>query len=142
MGHLGASWGQLRPAWANRSQRGLTWGQLEANMDLKILEKPLFFLFFFQYFKEILGSLPKARSDQEKPAQGRAMPEKINPKGLPKAVPHQEKSTQDMVRPGKPYPRQCQARKGRPKPRPRPKVLPNRAFRAGTLQSLLSKLSY
>ena len=38
-------------------QRGPTWGQLEANMVLQILEKPLFFPFLvFQYLKEILES--------------------------------------------------------------------------------------
>ena len=39
------------------SQRGPNWGQLQANMGLKIIEKTLFFLGFFQYFKGRLGSL-------------------------------------------------------------------------------------
>ena len=136
-------------------------------MDLKIIEKPLFFLVFFQYFKESLGSLPNAGSDQEKPTQGRAKPEKTNqkdlskampdqekptqgrakpektkPKSLPKAVPDQERSTQDRVRPGKACPRQGQARKGLPKAGSGQIWPPNMAMQAGSVRDLLSKLSY
>ena len=39
------------------SQRGSTWRQLEASMDLKIIEKPLFFPRFFRCFEEIRGIL-------------------------------------------------------------------------------------
>ena len=39
------------------SQRGSTWRQLEASMDLKIIEKPLFVPEFFRCFEEIRGIL-------------------------------------------------------------------------------------
>ena len=51
LGQLGPSWDQLRPTRANMSQRGPTCGQFEASMDLKIIEKPLFFLGFFSTFQ-------------------------------------------------------------------------------------------
>ena len=63
----------------------------------------------------MLGSLPKAEANQEKPTRGRAKPEKTNPKSLPKAMPDQNWSTQDRIRPGKTFPRQGQARKGLPR---------------------------
>ena len=63
----------------------------------------------------MLGSLPKAEANQEKPTRGRAKPEKNNPKSLPKAMPDQERSTQDRVRPRKAFPRQGQARKAAPR---------------------------
>ena len=59
LGQLGPTWGSLRPARANMSQRGPTWGQLEANMDLEIIEKPLFFLGFFNISRkslEVIGN--------------------------------------------------------------------------------------
>ena len=104
-------------------------------MDLKIIEKPLFFLVSCQCFDEIFGSLPKAWSDQERATQSRAKPEKTNPKSLPKAVPNQERSTQDRIRPGKAYPRQGQARKGLPKAGPKPKWAPKVASDVGIPRS-------
>ena len=38
-------------------QRGPTWGQVQANIELKIIEKNDVFPRFFQYFKVSLGSL-------------------------------------------------------------------------------------
>ena len=55
LGQLGPTWGLLRPARANMSQRGPTWGQLEANMELTIIEKPLFFLGFFNISRKSWG---------------------------------------------------------------------------------------
>ena len=56
-------WNQLQPAWANISQRRPTWGQFEAHTDLKIIEKPLFFLGFSNIFKKSLESFGKALGD-------------------------------------------------------------------------------
>ena len=36
------------------SQRGSTWGQLETNMNIKIIEKPLIFLGFFDSLRKSL----------------------------------------------------------------------------------------
>ena len=81
-GQLGPTWANMEPTWgqlgihfgptwsnlgqletnlgqlgANTRQRGPTLVQLEANMYLRIIEKPLFFpMFFFRYFKKILGT--------------------------------------------------------------------------------------
>ena len=44
---LGPTRSQLRPAWTNMSRRGPTWGQFKAIMNEKIIEKPVFFLGFF-----------------------------------------------------------------------------------------------
>ena len=38
------------------SQTGPTWSPHEANMNVKIIEKPLVFLGFFNLFKKALGS--------------------------------------------------------------------------------------
>ena len=71
--HLGPTWanlGQLRPTWgqlrlvqAKMSQRGPTRGQLEANMDLKIIEKPLFFLGFSNTSRQSMEALANALGD-------------------------------------------------------------------------------
>ena len=45
------------------SQCGPTWGQLETNMGLKIIEKPLFFLGFFNISKKSLEALGNALED-------------------------------------------------------------------------------
>ena len=45
------------------SQHGPTWGQLKANMDLKIIEKPLFFLGFFDILRKSLKALGNALGD-------------------------------------------------------------------------------
>ena len=42
------------------SQRGPTWGQLKAIMDEKIIEKPLFFLGFFNTSRKSLEALVNA----------------------------------------------------------------------------------
>ena len=46
--------------WANL---GPTWGQLDANVDLKIIEKPLFFLGFFIILKKFLEAFGNAFGD-------------------------------------------------------------------------------
>ena len=97
---------------------------------------------FFQYFKEMLGSLPKAEANQEKPTRGRAKPEKTNPKSLPKAMPDQERSTQDRVRPRKAFPRQGQARKGRLEAGPDQARPSHMAIQVGSARMLPSKLPY
>ena len=51
---LGPTRSQLRPAWTNMSRRGPTWGQFQAIMDEKIIEKPLFFLGFFDTSRKSL----------------------------------------------------------------------------------------
>ena len=51
---LGPTRSQLRPAGTNMSRRGPTWGQLKAIMDEKIIEKPLFFLGFFDTSRKSL----------------------------------------------------------------------------------------
>ena len=63
LGQPGPTWGQLRPAWANMSQREPTWGQLKANMDEKIIEKPLFFLGFFNTLRKSLEASGNALGD-------------------------------------------------------------------------------
>ena len=60
---LGAIWDQLRPACANTSQRGLTWGQLEANMDLKIIEKQLFSVGFVNILRNSVEASGNALED-------------------------------------------------------------------------------
>ena len=45
------------------SQRGPTWGQLQANMDLKIIEKTLFFFSFFNILREALEASGNALED-------------------------------------------------------------------------------
>ena len=60
---LGPTRSQLRPARANMTQRGATWGQLKPIMDAKIIEKPLFFLGFFDTSKKSLEALGDALGD-------------------------------------------------------------------------------
>ena len=52
LGQLGPTWGQLKPTWANMSQRRPTWYQLESNINLNFIEKPWFFLGFFDIWKK------------------------------------------------------------------------------------------
>ena len=60
LGQLVPLWDQLRPTWANMNQRRPTWGQLESNIHLKIIEKPLFFLGFFNISGKSLETLGNA----------------------------------------------------------------------------------
>ena len=100
------------------TQRGPTWGQLKPIMDAKIIEKPLFFLGFFDTSKKSLEALGDALGDLLE-SLGGALGTPWEPLGMP----------------WKPYldagegQTQGQARKGRPKAGPRWKWPPNKAFR-------------
>ena len=59
-GQLGPIWRELRPARTKMNQRRSTWSQLETNMDLKIMQKPLFFLGFFNILRKSLEAFGNA----------------------------------------------------------------------------------
>ena len=63
LGELGLTRSPLRPARANMSQPGPTWGQPKPIMDEKIIEKPLFFLSFFDISRISLETLGSAVGD-------------------------------------------------------------------------------
>ena len=63
LGQLGPTWEQLGPAWAKMKQRRPTWGQLEARTDVKIIEKPLFFLGFSNNLKKSFKSFGNVFGD-------------------------------------------------------------------------------
>ena len=119
---LGPTWRQFRPARTKMNQRKSTWSQRETKMDLKIMQKPLFFLCFFNILKKCLEayprqrqtrkSLPEAGPSQKKPIQ-KACPRQCQTRnGRPKTGSDQEKPSQGRAKPGKAAPRQGQTRRG------------------------------
>ena len=60
LNQLGPTWGQLKPTLANMTQRKPIWRQLETNMDLKIIEKPPFFLGSFDIIRKSLETFGNA----------------------------------------------------------------------------------
>ena len=71
--HLGPTWAKLGQLGLNLGQQGKhepakanfrpTSGQLEANMDLKLIEKPLFFLCFFNILRKSSEAIGHALGD-------------------------------------------------------------------------------
>ena len=71
LGQLEPTWEQLGPAWAKMKQRRPTWGQLEARTDVKIIEKPLFFLGFSNNLKKSFKSFGNVFGDALGSLRGR-----------------------------------------------------------------------
>ena len=85
------------------SRRGPTWGQLQAIMDEKIIEKPLFFLGFFDTSKKSLEALGDALGDFLE-SLGGALGTPGEPLGMPwkPYVDAGEGQTQGQARKGRP----------------------------------------
>ena len=107
---LGPTRSQLRPARANMTQRGPTWGQLKPIMGAKIIEKPLFFLGFFDTSKKSLEALGDALGDLLE-SLGGALGTPREPLGNPILTPGKAKR---RAKPGKAGPTQGQGGNGHP----------------------------